>query len=63
MVCKVLLTTGDLGTDNEWIVKHAINTPQGLAACRRKAELMAARTKRPVTAYTWRGGRELFRVG
>ena len=49
---KYYITNGGLGTDNESIRRHAINTPQGRAAMRHAVDSHAKRTGKASWAYT-----------
>ena len=49
---KYYITNGDLGTLNQSIRHHAINTPQGRSAMRRAVDAHAQRTGKTSWAYT-----------
>lgn len=44
---RVLITNGDLGTDNSHFGNWATGTPQGMAAVRRAVEAHTERTGKP----------------
>lgn len=49
---KYYITNGGVGTDNQAIRRHAINTPQGRAAMKRAVDSHAKRTGKTSWAYT-----------
>jgi hypothetical protein len=48
----VLITTGGVGTDENKLARHNINSPQGMRAVARKVEDLSAQTGKPAWAET-----------
>jgi hypothetical protein len=58
MKTKIVITNGDLGTDNTLFFTYAIHTWQGMARARYWAEFLAERSGKSVQVFTYYAWRE-----